>query len=104
VKQPAARLALFTDAKIPENDVKHVLDVDPTGQPAQRPAGQPQFLRHHVLADRQRLGEGAIERCERILKGVSVPRAGHQRGLGGTEELLRVNSQRRQKFSESRFS
>jgi len=34
----------LSHAEIAKNHVEHIFDVDPTGQPAQRPRGQPQLL------------------------------------------------------------
>jgi hypothetical protein len=104
VKQPPLRVALLADAKVAEDHVENVFDIDPTGQPTQRPPGEPQFLRHHVLTDRQRLGEGAVQGCQRILQSVAVSCAGHQRGLAGAKKLLSVGSKRFEKFLESGFS
>ena len=33
------RLPSLPDAEIPENDIQQILDIDPTGDPAQRPGG-----------------------------------------------------------------
>lgn len=37
---------LFTDAKIPEDHVEDVLDVDPAGEASQAGGSEPQLLRH----------------------------------------------------------
>jgi hypothetical protein len=104
VKQPPTHLVSLANAKIAEDDVENVFDIDSAGQPAQGSPGEPQFLRHHILARRQSLADGTVQGCEHILQRVAVPCASHQCRFAGAEELLGTSPKRPEKAIESRFS
>src|SRR5438105_6354709 len=78
---------LFTDAEVAENDVQHVLDVDPAGQPAERLPGHSQFLGDDILAAGPRtLPHAAPQRGLGILQRAALTPAGHQSWLPGADE------------------
>ena len=52
----------LADAEIPENDIEHILDVNPPGKPAQVPRGEAEFLGDHVFAARLAFSQGTIQR------------------------------------------
>lgn len=49
---------LFADAEVAENHVQDILDVDPAGEPPQRPGSEAQLLGQQILA----AGELGLER------------------------------------------
>ena len=72
----------FADAEIAEDHVENVLDVDPAGQPAERPGGQPQFLGHQLLAPDGPSAQRAFERADGLLQRPALPLAGDERRFG----------------------
>jgi hypothetical protein len=56
-----SRETSLPDAKIPEYRVKDILDIDPAGQPAKRPGGQPQLLGDDVFPTPGALSQRSIQ-------------------------------------------
>ena len=58
--QTRASDLLFTDAEVAEDHVQHVLDVNPSGEPAERPCRQAQFFRDQVFVAGTSLRQGPV--------------------------------------------
>jgi hypothetical protein len=75
---------LFTNAKIAEDDIENIFDVDATGQPAKRRRGRAQFLGDQLFAIAPVCGlsQCTIKRRYGVLKGTVMARSGHDPRLG----------------------
>jgi hypothetical protein len=78
--------SLFADAKIAEDDVENVLDIDASGQPAERLTGGAQLLGQQIFAAGK--CERALQSGERILQSAAVALAGEQSRFGAGQHAL----------------
>ncbi len=76
------------NAKITEDDVQNILDINPPCQPTKRSRGGPQFLGDQFLAAGSALGERTIKIAYRFIQCASMTLAGYQNGLSCTKEFL----------------
>ena len=88
---------LFADAKVAENHVQDILDIDPAGQPAKRAGGDAQLLGQQVLAAGHIAALSPLQGGQDLLQRPPVPFAGNQSGLGAAEEFLGLPGQLSQK-------
>ena len=85
--RPSAR-RLFADAEVAENHVQDVLDIDPAGEPPERPGGDAQLLGQQILAAGQLGRQRPPQGRQGVLQGPPVALAGHQRRLGAGQEAF----------------
>ena len=85
----------FTNAKVAEDHVEHILDVDASGQAAKRNGRRTQLFGDHLLAlALVRLGERPVDGGKRFLERPPMPGAGYQRTLGRRKIVPRMRRQR----------
>src|SRR6185437_12095064 len=83
----------FADTKFAEDHVENVLDVDPTGEPAERCGSRSQLFGNQLLPACVSLSKRAVECSNGVLQSKPMPGAGHQRRLGGGEERFAETSE-----------
>ena len=96
--QASPEYGLFADAKVAENHVQDVLDIDPAGQPAERAGGDPQLLGQQILAAGHFASLRPLQGRQYLLKRAPVAFAGHQRRFGPRQETLGLAGQLTQKL------
>jgi len=65
--------SLFPYAKIAENHVQNILNVNPPREPAQSPTGQPELLSNEFLSVGRMFGQCPIQGLGCLLQGPPVP-------------------------------
>ena len=76
------------NAKIAEDDVQNILDINPSCQPAERGRGGPQFLGDQFFAAGTALSDRPIKVAHCFIQRTPMALASHECGLCRTKEFL----------------
>ena len=86
---------LFADAEIAENRVQDILDIDPSGQAAERASGDAQLFGQQVLAAGEAGPQRPPQGSQCLLQRAAVAFPRYQRRFGPGHEAVSIAGQRR---------